>query len=124
MILRFPCSVVTSVIFVFLVSGSLLAGETANSIGKKIPDFKLPDHRGRQASLSDFQDKKAVVVVFIGTECPINNAFMPRLAALHKEYADKGNHYQPSRDRTHGVLHWPVMRFEVRILIVAGRITG
>src|SRR5713226_9421202 len=89
MVLRFPCSVVTSVIFVFLASGSLLAGETANSIGKKIPDFKLPDHRGRQVSLSDFQDKKAVVVVFIGTECPINNAYMPTLAGLHKSYTDK-----------------------------------
>jgi peroxiredoxin len=33
---------------------------------------------------------KAVVVLFLGTECPINNAYAPRLAALHKGYAGKG----------------------------------
>ena len=42
------------------------------------------------------KDAKAVVVVFLGTECPINNAFMPRLAELHKEYADKGVRSSPS----------------------------
>ena len=45
---------------------------------------------GKAWSLADLKDKKAVVVVFLGTECPINNAYMPRLAELHKEYAAKG----------------------------------
>src|SRR5439155_3409416 len=35
-------------------------------------------------------DKKAVAVVFLGTECPINNAYLPRLAELHKTYANRG----------------------------------
>jgi peroxiredoxin len=30
------------------------------------------------------------VVLFVGTECPINNAFMPRLREMHREYAAKG----------------------------------
>src|SRR5262249_40350218 len=29
-------------------------------------------------------------VLFLGTECPINNLFLPRLAELHKEFAPKG----------------------------------
>jgi peroxiredoxin/mono/diheme cytochrome c family protein len=57
---------------------------------KKVGDFTLKDTADKAVSFSDFKAKKAIVVIFIGTECPINNAFMPRLAALHKEYADKG----------------------------------
>jgi mono/diheme cytochrome c family protein len=29
-------------------------------------------------------------VLFLGTECPINNAFLPVLAGLHKEYSPRG----------------------------------
>jgi hypothetical protein len=28
-------------------------------------------------------------VIFLGTECPVNNAYLPRLAELHKEYTPK-----------------------------------
>src|SRR5439155_5370528 len=66
------------------------ADEASSAIGKKSSDFKLPDTRGRKISLSDFQDKKAVVVAFIGTECPINNAFMPRLVDLEREFGPRG----------------------------------
>jgi peroxiredoxin len=62
----------------------------ANDIGKRVADFQLKNTRGESISLADYKDKKAVVVIFTGTECPINNLFMPRLAALHKEYASKG----------------------------------
>jgi peroxiredoxin len=62
-----------------------------NGVGKKIDNFSLPDPRAKATvSLTDFKDKKAVIVLFVGTECPINNAFLPTLVGLHKEYADKG----------------------------------
>ena len=55
------------------------------------PAFSLPDARtGKPVALADFKDKKAVVVVFLGTQCPINNAYLPRLAELAKEYEGKG----------------------------------
>src|SRR5207247_10195120 len=41
-------------------------------------------------SLDSCKDKKAVAVVFLGTECPVNNAYLPRLAELHKTYAPRG----------------------------------
>src|SRR5580704_8359538 len=59
-------------------------------VGQKIADFTLNDPAGKAWSLADFKDKKAVVVIFIGTECPINNAFLPRLVELHKEYGPRG----------------------------------
>src|SRR5262245_18606455 len=57
---------------------------------KVISDFTLDDARGEAVSLASFKDKKAIVVLFLGTECPINNAFLPHLAQLHKTYAARG----------------------------------
>jgi peroxiredoxin len=52
--------------------------------------FSLKDVSGREVALSDFRDKKAVVIVFTGTECPVNNYYMPRLNELHGKYAARG----------------------------------
>jgi peroxiredoxin len=58
---------------------------------KKIANFTLKDPRAaKNVGLADFKDKKAVVVIFLGTECPISNGFLPRLAQVHKDYAGKG----------------------------------
>jgi peroxiredoxin len=64
--------------------------KAAPTAAKKIESFTLKDPAGKEISLDDFKDKKAVVVVFLGTECPINNAYSSRLAELTKTYADKG----------------------------------
>jgi peroxiredoxin len=58
--------------------------------GRIIPDFSLPDTAGKPWSLRVVEDRKAVVVVFLGTECPINNASLPRLAELYKQYEPQG----------------------------------
>jgi peroxiredoxin/mono/diheme cytochrome c family protein len=55
-----------------------------------IANFSLPDVHRRPRSLDKFKDKKAFVVVFIGTECPLANLYVPTLVDLHKEYASKG----------------------------------
>ncbi len=75
-----------------LCSHFVLSGDKVPSGGgKRIANFSLTDPRDQsRVSLADLKDKKAVVVVFVGTECPINNAFLPRLAELHKEYSSKG----------------------------------
>jgi peroxiredoxin len=62
----------------------------ADKAPRQAPAFTLKDADGKDWSLKDQEKKKAVVVVFIGTECPVNNAYMPRLAELHKEYAPRG----------------------------------
>ncbi len=60
------------------------------NVGKKIPDVALKDTNGKTVALGDHKDAKAIVVVFLGTQCPINNLFAPRLNELNKEYRDKG----------------------------------
>ena len=90
MICRKAAILLTAATFFQLGTGPVTADQSSNSIGKKISDFSLPDTRGRKVSLGDFQDKKAVVVVFVGTECPINNAFMTRLVDLDREFGPRG----------------------------------
>jgi peroxiredoxin len=58
---------------------------------RKVTAFSLKDPRDQKTvALADLKDKKAVVVVFLGTECPVSNQFVPVLAKLHEEYAAKG----------------------------------
>src|SRR5438045_2267482 len=57
---------------------------------RTVKPFALPDTEGKTWKLADLASKKAVVVVFVGTECPVNNAYMPLLAELSREYAGKG----------------------------------
>src|SRR5262249_21846965 len=65
------------------------AEPAASNIGRKIEAFTLKDTEGRSRSLAEFQNAKAVVVFFLGTECPINNNYLPRLRELQQEYAGK-----------------------------------
>ncbi|MCI0463100.1 MAG: redoxin domain-containing protein [Gemmataceae bacterium] len=69
---------------------TLRADGPGQSVGKTIASFTLKDTTGRPVALADFKDRKAVVVIFLGTQCPINNQFAPHLAGLHKEFSPKG----------------------------------
>jgi peroxiredoxin len=79
-------------LFAVLVGCALRAAPAPRSAAsRRVADFTLKDAvTDKPVSLSNFKTKKAVVVVFIGTECPINNAYMPVLAELAKTYAGKG----------------------------------
>ncbi len=71
-----------ALVLALLIPTTLQAGPTA--VG-----FKLTAIDGKPWSLEDC-NAKAVVVVFIGTQCPVNNAYMPKLVEMEKEYRDKG----------------------------------
>lgn len=58
--------------------------------GKTIRDFHLPDTAGKTWALKSVPEKKAVVVVFLGTQCPINNAYLLRLQELNKKFSAQG----------------------------------
>lgn len=69
---------------------STAPGAEPAKVGFKADDFNLRDTAGQTHSLSGCKDKKAVALVFLGTQCPINNAFLPVLAELHRTYSEKG----------------------------------
>lgn len=53
-------------------------------------DFSLPGSDGKQHTLADYTDAKAVVVMFIATRCPISNGFNERMVELAKMYQPQG----------------------------------
>jgi len=80
-----------------LMPALALAGDAASiekkndaPIGKKIADFTGRDYRGKEVSLSDTAGAKAIVVVFLGTECPLAKLYAPRLVELEKQFASQG----------------------------------
>jgi peroxiredoxin/mono/diheme cytochrome c family protein len=68
---------------------SLLPLATAHA-AEPIAAFSLPDTAGKPWTLPDAKAAPVVVVVFTGTACPVNNAYLPTLTKLHAEYAGKG----------------------------------
>jgi peroxiredoxin len=61
----------------------------SSRVGTKIAEFRLKDTHGQDVTLGG-QKGKAVVVLFTGTQCPLANLYLPRLAELHKEFAPQG----------------------------------
>jgi len=60
-------------------------------IGQRAPDFGgLLDVSGKRYSLSDFADKKIVVVIFSCNHCPTVVAYEDRMIQIQRDYADKG----------------------------------
>lgn len=63
----------------------------ARGIGERLADFTLPDARtGQPVQLYGFRGKKAGVLVFTGTSCPIGDLYMPRLRELAVAYEPRG----------------------------------
>lgn len=65
------------------------------AIGKRVPNFTLLNmnpHEGlpREVTLYDIKDKKAIVIMYIATRCPVSLDYDERMANLAKEYMPKG----------------------------------
>jgi peroxiredoxin len=60
---------------------------TAIAFGEKAPNqSSLRDLRGNRRSLYDFKDHKALVLAFVGTDCPISNRHLTGLLEREKKY--------------------------------------
>ncbi len=55
-----------------------------------VADFTLPDAGGKSHTLSEYSKSKAIVLMFIATQCPVSNAYNERMAQLSNEYRAKG----------------------------------
>jgi peroxiredoxin/mono/diheme cytochrome c family protein len=60
-------------------------------LNQRVSDFTLKNVAlDRPVSLYSFVGKKAIVLVFLGTDCPIGNLYVPRLIELNRAYHNKG----------------------------------
>lgn len=71
-------------IALFTLAVLLQAGTPA-----KVENFSLNDYDGKKISLSDFKDSKAIVLMFIATQCPVSNAYNERYNELYEDYSGK-----------------------------------
>ena len=62
------------------------AKAVAPAPGATVPDFSLKDTHRRPRSLAGYKGAKAFVVVFLDTECPLANLYLPTLAKLHEKH--------------------------------------
>ncbi len=56
---------------------------------KKVENFSLKDYNGKTHSLADFKSSKAIVLIFVSTQCPVSNDYNYRMAKLHESYKNK-----------------------------------
>jgi peroxiredoxin len=66
--------------------GSISRGE----LPERIERFAWSDIDGRQHSQDQWPQFKAVVIVFLGTECPVSNGYAPQLERLHQRFRSLG----------------------------------
>ena len=79
--------------FACLLAGSSWAGKYNEvlDIGAAAPTWTdLPRAGGGQASLSDYDDREVLVVVFTCNSCPVALAYESRLRALADKYLERG----------------------------------
>ncbi len=68
------------------------AGEApaATAVGGKVADHtSLRDLRGNRRALHGFTGHRALVLIFLGADCPISNLYLPGLIELEKQYRPK-----------------------------------
>jgi len=63
---------------------------TMLELGTPAPAFRLPDTAGRTVSLSDFDDARALLVVFMCNHCPYVQHIREGLAGFAREYQPRG----------------------------------
>ena len=69
----------------------MAVSSTMLALGTEAPDFKLPDTvSGQMVSLTDFDDKQALLVMFICTHCPYVQHVRGELARLGRDYEGSG----------------------------------
>ena len=59
-------------------------------VGRLVDDVSFKDLAGKEGKLSDFEEKKALVISMTSAGCPIAKKIAPKLGELERKYRDKG----------------------------------
>ncbi len=54
------------------------------------PAFSFPDSAGRMHTRQEWSGKHAIVLLFLSTDCPLSNAYVPELNRMRETYAPRG----------------------------------
>ena len=64
--------------------------ERKQSDVRQLPKLTLPRAEGGATSLQELRGERGTVLVFLSTECPISNGYIPTLNELSNTWADRG----------------------------------
>jgi peroxiredoxin len=59
-------------------------------LGTRAPEFRLPDTSGKVISLDEFENSKALLVIFMCNHCPYVKHIRSGLAQLARDYIPRG----------------------------------
>jgi peroxiredoxin len=88
----------------------------------QVAPFKLFDVDGREATREDWTDKKAVVLFFVGAECPVSNGYSPLMQRIAEKFAPLGVltwavHCDPTIDAKSAAEHAKEYALKFRVLL-------
>ena len=72
------------------LGGCGLARADGPAAGSQVVDFALSDDRGRAHSAAEWKGHRAVVLLFLGAECPVSNGYAPELGRIAEAYTPRG----------------------------------
>lgn len=69
---------------------TFLFGTIFAQVPLKYDNFSLKGIDGKTYSLSDFKNTKAIVIIFISTQCPVSNDYNSRMEKIYQDYKNRG----------------------------------
>src|SRR6476661_2202959 len=79
-----------AVLVMLLARGVAAADPPDVKTGTQVGDLRFKDIRCVTRSLADFGDKKAIVLVFVDSGCPLAQKYLPVLDRLERTYRTQG----------------------------------
>ncbi len=76
----------TAVVLSLFVFNNIVSADSPS----KVENFSLKDYNEKIYKLNDFKNSKAIVIMFIATQCPVSNGYNTRMAKLYDDYKSKG----------------------------------
>ncbi len=77
------------VIAVMALSKSSLKNYSSSPLKLKIENFTLTDIYNKKHTLSEYDNSKAILIIFIATQCPVSNSYNSRMVELYNNYSKK-----------------------------------
>ncbi len=69
---------------------AVLGGAAVGEENSRVADFALRDDRGREHRKEEWREAKAVVLLFLGVECPVSNGYAPEFRRIAEAYSSRG----------------------------------
>ncbi|HKB05760.1 MAG TPA: redoxin domain-containing protein [Gemmataceae bacterium] len=73
----------------FVIAACLVLGQ-GPATPAEVRDFALADVKDHTHTTADWKEKKAVVLLFVATECPVSNYYASEYVRLARAFAEKG----------------------------------